>query len=359
MEFRELVWAQQLHQARLQYGPAADATERSYPNYPANALRELIRQSQHPHNLEPLLLTLRNPANTKTRERFSEIAGELSLVEKILSKETIVQDLQVVMGGEVVKEADGILYPTKENTVPYEVWIRIEMLDALTIMINEGLVKSLIPVMQQKLVEDLLELANDPEQHELLRLYAFVAAYHGAKHFHAARPQLLQGSTFISSVEQYLNSVLKEHSSSSIFNDPLQLLKAVATATEALYLPVHTYVQQDKNNLKSSKTLSDLELLPNMHPYLEAGLMPLISQALQKAWSTLQNRDSSQIDSSSSSDASSTGQVSFDDNWQQYLKHYYDTDFVPFHARVAIELGGALLQLMANQVGRTPACHTT
>jgi hypothetical protein len=117
MEFREYAWAQQLYRQRLIYGPAAEATEKSYPKYPAAALRELIRQSKHPHNLEPLLLTLARPANDDTRKRFAELAGELVLVERALSDDVVCEDLQVVVGGRVEKAPDGMLYPDKHSQV--------------------------------------------------------------------------------------------------------------------------------------------------------------------------------------------------------------------------------------------------
>jgi len=121
MEFREFAWAQQLYRQRIIYGPAAEATERSYPKYPAAALRELIRQSKHPHNLEPLLLTLRRPANADTRKRFAELAGELVLVERALSEEVICEDLQIVVGNRVEQTPDGMLYPDPESQVRFGV----------------------------------------------------------------------------------------------------------------------------------------------------------------------------------------------------------------------------------------------
>lgn len=83
MQFREVTWAQQLQLQRLLHGVGAEVTERSLPNYPGAALREVIKQSGHPHNLEPLLLTLRRPANKLTRQRFAEVAGELVLIQKV------------------------------------------------------------------------------------------------------------------------------------------------------------------------------------------------------------------------------------------------------------------------------------
>ncbi|KAI8466783.1 MAG: hypothetical protein J3K34DRAFT_460709 [Monoraphidium minutum] len=114
-QFREFAWAQQLYRQRLVYGAAAEATEKSYPKYPAAALRELVRQSKHPHNLEPLLLTLARPANADTRKRFGEVAGELVLIERALSGEVICEDLQVVVGDRVQLAADGMLYPDKDT----------------------------------------------------------------------------------------------------------------------------------------------------------------------------------------------------------------------------------------------------
>ncbi|KIZ06924.1 hypothetical protein MNEG_1033 [Monoraphidium neglectum] len=192
MEFREYAWAQQLYRQRLIYGPAAEATEKSYPKYPAAALRELIRQSKHPHNLEPLLLTLARPANDDTRKRFAELAGELVLVERALSDDVVCEDLQVVVGGRVEKAPDGMLYPDKHSQVPYEVWVRVEMLQTLTIMLNEGAVRSLTPGMQSKLVNDLLARVADSERHALVRGYALRAAHAAVVAFNAVRPEVLR-----------------------------------------------------------------------------------------------------------------------------------------------------------------------
>jgi len=129
MQFREVAWSQQLYYQRLMHGAGAEVTERSLPNYPGSALREIIKQSEHPHNLEPLLLTLRRPANTLTRQRFAEVAGELVLIQKVTSNDPIATDFKMAVHGQLIDAPDGILYPTKETTTTYEIWLRVEMLD--------------------------------------------------------------------------------------------------------------------------------------------------------------------------------------------------------------------------------------
>ncbi len=91
MDFRHFVLLQQQHAERQAHGPAADATIRSLSNYPGSSLREVLQMSGHPHNIEPILLTLRRPANAPMRARFAEVAGEIVLISKALQKESVVQ----------------------------------------------------------------------------------------------------------------------------------------------------------------------------------------------------------------------------------------------------------------------------
>ena len=84
---------------------------------PSHGVPRVRRQSKHPHNIEPLLLTLARPANSDTRKRFAELAGELVLVERVLSDEVICEDLQVVMGNRVESTPDGMLYPNQRSQV--------------------------------------------------------------------------------------------------------------------------------------------------------------------------------------------------------------------------------------------------
>lgn len=44
--------------------------------------------------------------------------------------------------------------------------------------------------------------------------------------------------------------------------------------------------------------------------------------------------------------------MSFDENWQAFLKAVYDTELVPAYALTAIQLGCGLLQLLAHAVSR-------
>lgn len=308
MQYREVAWSQQLHMQRLLHGAGAEVTERSYPNYPGSALREVLRQSGHPHNVEPLLLTLRRPVNTITRKHFAEVAGELVLLEKVTSSKPVVTDLQVAVHGQVVEAADGILYPTKDTNTKYETWLRVEMLDVLRLMIEEGLVKSLVPEMQAKLIEDMLQLASDDEKHELERLYAFCAAYAALKKFHAARPAALKAD-FLQRAATYLSVVLDEASrpAGSCFIDPFEYLKALTTCVEALYFASINNQQGDYSlaatgaaagtaaRAGASTSLEDLQQQQQHHyhlqPLLDVGAAPLLVQAVQQAWQMLQARD--------------------------------------------------------------------
>lgn len=53
---------------------------------------------------------------------------------------------------------EGILYPSQDHITLFETWLRIEMLDALRMMIEENLVRSLLPDMQLKLIDDMLNV---------------------------------------------------------------------------------------------------------------------------------------------------------------------------------------------------------
>ena len=97
--FRAFTYEQQLAAMRAEHGVAADVTERSMVNYPGDSLREIIRQSGHPHNIEPLLLTLARPANGAMRRRFAGASGEVMLITRALGEEPLVTDLQARPAG--------------------------------------------------------------------------------------------------------------------------------------------------------------------------------------------------------------------------------------------------------------------
>lgn len=145
MDFRQYLHRVQQAVQRLQLGAGAIATERSMINYPGSSLVEVIRASGHPLNLEPLLLALTDPSNREMRTRFGAAGGELVLIEKALSPDPGVEDLQIMAGGRV---ANGMPHPSEDVLVPYEVWLRLEMLRVLTMMLEEGRVKSLVAHMQ-------------------------------------------------------------------------------------------------------------------------------------------------------------------------------------------------------------------
>lgn len=49
--------------------------------------------------------------------------------------------------------------------------------------------------------------------------------------------------------------------------------------------------------------------------------------------------------------AAARANMTFDENWQAFLKAVYDTELVPTYAVTAIQLGCSLLQLLAHEVG--------
>eukprot|EP00878_Enallax_costatus_P007045 GHUV01007384.1.p1 GENE.GHUV01007384.1~~GHUV01007384.1.p1 ORF type:complete len:537 (+),score=187.34 GHUV01007384.1:232-1842(+) len=401
MQFREVTWAQQLHLQRLLHGAGAEVTERSLPNYPGAALREIIKQSGHPHNLEPLLLTLRRPANKVTRQRFGEAAGELVLIQKVTSSDPVVTDLKVYAAGEVTDSADGLLHPTKDTTVTFETWLRVEMLDVLRLMIEENLVKSLVPDMQYKLVQDMLQLTADPMQHELIRLYSFCAAYAGLKTFHAARPALVKAG-FLQQAVEFLRSVIDKDSladSSSLALDPFERLKALTTSIEVLYLLALTTQQGDymlpaagagtSSKAAASASITDLQQQRqvNVAALQEHGAAPLLAKAVEQSWQISQDRNNfvyvpparksaatngqtaengstaaADNDDDSTNDteeqkkmravaeeAIAAASVTFEENWHNFLKAVYDTELVPSYAAFAVQLGCALLQLLHHE----------
>lgn len=125
---------------------------------PGSAMREILKHSQHPQNLEQILLTLRRPANSITRRKFAEVGGELILIQKVTSTDPVVSDFKVANFGQVMDLPEGMLYPSQSHTTLFETWLRVEMLDALRMMIEENLVRSLLPEMQLKLISDMLQV---------------------------------------------------------------------------------------------------------------------------------------------------------------------------------------------------------
>jgi hypothetical protein len=122
-------------------------------------MREILKHSQHPQNLEQVMLTLRRPANSTTRRRFAEVGGELILIQKVTGSEPIVSDFRIANFGQVMDLPEGMLYPTQSHVTLFETWLRVEMLDALRMMIEENLVRSLLPEMQLKLISDMLQVS--------------------------------------------------------------------------------------------------------------------------------------------------------------------------------------------------------
>jgi len=211
-------------------------------------MREILKHSQHPQNLEQVLLTLRRPVNAITRQRFAEVGGELVLIHKVTSSEPVVSDFKIAHFGQIHDLPEGMLYPSKDHTTLFETWLRVEMLDALRLMIEENLVRSLLPEMQLKLINDMLDLAADPQQPELIRLYSYAVAVAAVKRFHAARPAAIAAG-FPAKTAAFLEAVLDgPHAEDSIFRrDPFEQLKALTAAVEGLYLIALTNQQGDYN----------------------------------------------------------------------------------------------------------------
>eukprot|EP00879_Flechtneria_rotunda_P010523 GHRR01011001.1.p1 GENE.GHRR01011001.1~~GHRR01011001.1.p1 ORF type:complete len:461 (+),score=147.97 GHRR01011001.1:684-2066(+) len=407
MQFREVAWSQQLYYQRLMHGPGAEVTERSLPNYPGSAMREIIRQSEHPHNVEPLLLTLGRPANQVTRKRFAEVAGELVLIQKVTNPSPIATDFKMAVHGQIIDAPDGILYPNKDTTTKYEVWLRVEMLDVLRLMIEENLIRSLVPEMQLKLIEDMLQFANDSQQHELIRLYSFSVAYAAVKRFHAARAAAIQAG-FLDKAAAFLATILDEqqqHPASSVNVDPFEKLKALTTSIQAMYLVAVVNQQGDyilaaagagqpDSNSSNKNSVSDLQRQVNLAAHKQLAVASLLVQAVEACWQLLHERDTFEYVAPSKGSNSSNGtntaadsaehnantekgetekngqlqkaaeeaveaaNMTFEENWQLFKQSVYRTDFVPAYAVAGIQLGCCLLQLLAHEVrGLRPAWH--
>jgi hypothetical protein len=448
--------------------------------HPRSQLPRPSLQSEHPHNVEPLLLTLRRPQNSATRKRFAEAAGELVLIEKVLNPSPLATDFKMAVHGRIVDAADGILYPTKSCNTKYETWLRAEMLDVLRLMLEEGLVRSLVPEMQAKLIADLLQLSCKPSQdssssgsaqesgssvHEdgaahdssngsspqedgaaqdssngngssngnspqengaaqdsgsgsdrqhddLVRLYAFCAAFAAFKRFPAARAAAMRAG-FLQAAAAYLEAVLEQASSSSdsesgsvLATDPFERLKAITAAVEAIYF-VSLCNPQGEYTLAGAGTsstaaagatdgpvdtsgvpsLQQLQRQQQLGPLVEAGVAPLLVRAVEQAWQDLQARsaftytppparpaegadgdaaagsgeDAEQGKGAESEaeqdlrkkaeEAVAAANMTFEENWQLFLKTMYTTEMVPAYVRAAVQLGCGLLQLLTIEVG--------
>jgi hypothetical protein len=395
--------------------------------------------------VEPLLLTLRRPQNSATRKRFAEAAGELVLIEKVLNPSPVATDFKMAVHGRIVDAADGILYPTKSCNTKYETWLRAEMLDVLRLMIEEGLVRSLVPEMQAKLIADLLKLSckplqdssssssslqdnsssssqengaeqdsssngasSDHQHDELVQLYAFSAAYAAFKRFPAARAAAMRAG-FLQAAAAFLATVLQQASSSSssdeagsvVAADPFERLKAITTAVEAIYFVSLCNTQGEYTlagagaggaaaaaagesngavDVSGVPSLQQLQHQQHLAPLVEAGVAPLLVQAVQQAWQELQDRSSftytppakkdtaaeqGSEDAEQDKEAETAEQkelrakaeeavaaanMTFEENWQLFLKTVYDTELVPSYACAAVQLGCGLLQLLRHEV---------
>lgn len=386
MQFREVAWSQQLYFQRLLHGEGAEVTERSLPNYPGSALRAIIAGSGHPHNLEPLLLTLRRPVNTKTRASFADAAGELVLIEKVTNDEPIATDFQVALHGRVTDAADGILYPTREVTTRYETWLRLEMLDVLALMLEEGRVRSLVPEMQARLISDMLGIAADASKHELIRVYALSVAVAAAKRLHAPRRAALSAGFAERGVEALaalLHDVDAGSPSSALVLDPFEQLKGLGACVEALYLAAlcgnaGDYALAGDSSAAAAAAGSGACRL-HVGSLAAAGAAPLLARALTRAWALLAAHDAFEYVApprpateasnaaendhkgdeedaktramrEAAEDAAAEASMSFEQNWNRYLKAVYDTPLVPGAVTAIILLGGALAQALAREV---------
>lgn len=166
----------------------------------------------------------------------------------------------------------------------------------------------------------MLQLSEDPQQPELVRLYSFAIAVAGVKRFHAARAAALAGG-FPAKTAAFLAGVLDSpHAEDSIYSrDPCEQLKALATAAEGLYLVALSNKQGDYSLASSSSssgqdgsstdgsddpaaavaaavaagtTLEALDRSMEGLPALQDSCAgPLLSKALTKLWQILQDRE--------------------------------------------------------------------
>lgn len=376
-------------------------------------MREILKHSQHPQNLEQVLLTLRRPVNAITRRRFAEVGGELVLIHKVTSSEPVVSDFKIAHFGQIHDLPEGMLYPSKDHTTLFETWLRVEMLDALRLMIEENLVRSLLPEMQLKLINDMLDLAADSQQPELIRLYSYAVAVAAVKRFHAARPAAIAAG-FPAKTAAFLGAVLDgPHADESIFRtDPFEQLKALTAAVEGLYLIALTNQQGDYNvagtagsaakqngaaaagdpaaaiaaAVAAGATLDSLKRSLDGLPKLqEVCAGPLLCRTIEKLWQLLQDREQFEYTPPASFAAKAAGaeangsskegseqlaeeeteeqkkmraaaeeavamaDITFEENWHMFLKAVYDTEVVPICAGVALQLACGLLQVLAHK----------
>jgi hypothetical protein len=314
--------------------------------------------------------------------------------------------------GQILDAPEGLLYPVASMTTSYETWLRVEMLDILRLMIEENLVRSLLPEMQTKLIADMLALAEDTAGHELVRLYAFGVAVAALKRFHAARPAAIRAGFAAAAAALLRHVVAGPHEAGSVYRaDPFEQLKALTAAIEALYLIALTSSPQGDYTLAAGSTASragqdaaeaaaaaaaaaadpaavaaaataaraatvaacerpcsGLAGLQQQLPEL-AGLL---SEAVGKLWQLLQDRDGftymppapspadeeeedqaqelteeQQKFKAAAEEAIAASNMSFQDNWQLFLKSVYDTELVPLCGGASLQLASGLLQLLA------------
>lgn len=213
--------------------------------------------------------------------------------------------------------------------------MRIEMLAAVTTMLQEGVVHSLSHVMQAKLVSDLMDRVRDDARSPLVRGYCMLAAHAAVVAFNALRPLLLrsadasapsapqaQGGTeesppsaalFVRSACSVLRMATKAaqaavgdgSGAASSANgdvtpgdltnpfsvDPFERLRLLSTACQALYLvAAGSEAALPLPFGPDGRRLSDAQRLPDVSQLATLGVAPLLVRAVEAAAAALRDR---------------------------------------------------------------------
>ncbi len=300
------------------------------------------------------------------------------------------------------------------------------MLDALTVMLQEGVVRSLTPAMQSKLVSDLLARAADPARSPLVRAYALRAAHAAAVVFNPVRGEVLRmgggsggegggssgddeegaaaatagayvraavaalrlatetpgaaaANTPASSADSADGDAPAAAAAAALANpfslDPFERLKLLSTACQALYLAAagaDAAAAIPFTAGAGARRLGDAQRLPDVSQLAAAGAGPLLARAVAAAAATLLDRaaavaaakkagspgqkaekklkdgdDDDEDGEDGLADKALAGELTYEDNWAEYLKANFDSPDVAEAAAAVVGFGGALLQLLA------------
>lgn len=262
------------------------------------------------------------------------------------------------------------------------------MLDVLATMLREGVVRSLTPVMQSKLVNDLLQRALDGGRAPLLRAYALRAAHAAVAAFNAVRPDVLRAAgggegpgagaaagAYLRAAVAALRLALGEQEgaggeaggggerggapegagANACAVDPFERLKLLSTACQALYLSAAGTDAPAAAFAAEGRRLGNAQKLPSVAAIAAAGAGPLLARAVGAAAGALAEQRGGAAGGEGAEvvdeEKAAAGELSFEDNWAQYLKAGYAGPLVGAEAPVVVAFGGALLQLLARAGG--------